>query len=338
MNASMTRFASTLVAIAALGLAACDQKAPAGKPAPAAPPAPTSAKLRVAVIPKGTTHEFWKGVERGARKAGDELGVEIIWKGPPKEDDTAQQIQVVQQFVADKVSAIVLAPLNDTALLGQVQQAAAAGIPVAIIDSALKGTVGTDFIGYYGTDNRAAGASGGKHLASIIKAAGGTSAVLLRYTSGSASTTQREEGALEALKAAGVTMASDNQYGEVTPESAKTKALQMIDTVKAAGGVFTVNESTTLGMLLALRQAGLAGKVQFVGFDASPPLVEALRAGEIHALVVQNPERMGEIGVQQAVRKARGEKAEPQIDTGAVLVTKSNMDSPEVKGLLPAAK
>ncbi len=327
--------AASAFALLSVGLAACDQKANAPKPT-GATNAP--AKLRVAVIPKGTTHEFWKGVERGAKKAGDELGVEILWKGPPKEDDTAQQIQVVQQFVTDKVSAIVLAPLNDTALLGQVQQASAAGIPVAIIDSALKGEAGKDFIGYYGTDNRAAGASGGKHLASIIKAAGGTSAVLLRYTSGSASTNQREEGALEALKAGGITMASDNQYGEVTPESAKTKALQMIDTVKAAGGVFTVNESTTLGMLLALRQAGLAGKVQFVGFDASPPLVEALRAGEIHALVVQNPERMGETGVQQAVRKARGETAELAIDTGAVLVTKENMDSPEVKSLLPAAK
>ena len=71
---------------------------------------------KIAVIPKGTTHSFWKSVQAGAEKAGQELGVEILWKGPLKEDDRAQQIAVVQQFVASGVSAIVLAPLDDTAL------------------------------------------------------------------------------------------------------------------------------------------------------------------------------------------------------------------------------
>jgi ribose transport system substrate-binding protein len=330
---SRRRLAAVLLSVAFLGLAACDHK-----PATTAKPAPTK-PLRVAVIPKGTTHEFWKAVERGARQAGDDAGVTIFWKGPAKEDDTAAQIQVVQQFVADKVDAIVLAPLNDAALLGPVQQAAAAGIPVAIIDSALKGTVGTDFIGYYGTDNTAAGGTGGTHLASLLAGAKKPmTAVVLRYTSGSASTTQREDGAIAALKASGVTLASDNQYAEVTPESAKAKSLQLLDTVKAAGAVFTPNESTTLGVLLALRQSGLAGSIFFVGFDASPPLIEALRAGEIHALVVQNPERMGRVGVEQALAKARGGVAQPAVDTGAVLLTKDNLDSPEVKGLLPSAQ
>jgi ribose transport system substrate-binding protein len=313
-------------------LGACERKLPA-------PTTATTKPLRVAVIPKGTTHEFWKAVERGARRGGEDAGVTILWKGPAKEDDTAAQIQVVQQFISDKVDAIVLAPLNDAALLGPVQQAAASGIPVAIIDSALKGVVGTDFIGYYGTDNTAAGGQGGTHLASLLAAGDKPkSAVVLRYTSGSASTTQREDGAIAALKAAGVTLASDNQYAEVTPESAKAKSLQMLDIVKNAGAVFTPNESTTLGILLAMRQAGLAGKVLHVGFDASPPLVEALKAGEIHALVVQNPERMGRVGVEQAVAKARGGTVSPAIDTGAVLITKDNLDSPEVKGLLPAAQ
>jgi ribose transport system substrate-binding protein len=327
------RFAVLCLSVVAAGLAACDRK-----PSASANAAP-SKTLRVAVIPKGTTHEFWKAVERGARKAGDDAGATILWKGPAKEDDTVAQIQVVQQFVADKVDAIVLAPLNDAALLGPVQQAAAAGIPVAIIDSALKGVVGTDYIGYYGTDNASAGGVGGTHLASLLSdAKKPLTAVVLRYTSGSASTTQREDGAIAALKASGVTLASDNQYAEVTPESAKAKSLQMLDTVKAAGAVFTPNESTTLGMLLALRQAGLAGSILFVGFDASPPLVDALRAGEIHALVVQNPERMGRVGVEQALAKVRGGTPQPAIDTGAVLLTKDNLDSPEVKGLLPSAQ
>ncbi|RYG21660.1 hypothetical protein EON82_18455, partial [bacterium] len=92
--------------------------------------------LKIAVIPKGTTHSFWKSVEAGAEAAGKEFGAEILWKGPLKEDDRAGQISVVQQFTADKVSAIVLAPLDDQALTGPVQAATAKGIPVVIIDSA----------------------------------------------------------------------------------------------------------------------------------------------------------------------------------------------------------
>ncbi len=331
------RLVSTLAVMALLAFAGCDKKtdAPTPKPVTGTSPAPTpaGAKLRIAVIPKGTTHDFWKGVERGAKRAGEELGVEIVWKGPALENDRAQQIQLVQQFVTDKVSAIVLAPLDDTALLGPVKQAMAAGIPVAIVDSGLKGVAGTDFIGYYGTDNKAAGKVGGAALAKLIGKGG--RAIVLRYNAGSASTGMREEGGIEGLKEGGAVIVSDNQEGGVTPESAKTKALQMMDTIKGAAGVYTVNESTTLGMLLALRQAGLAGKIKFVGFDASAPLVEALRKGEIDALVVQNPEKMGEVGVRQVVKKLKGEATEKQVDTGAVLVTKENMDTPEVKGLLP---
>ena len=77
----------------------------------------TSNKRQIAVIPKGTTHEHWKGVEAGARKAGQELGVDILWKGPIKEDDRAGQIQIVEQFVTDGVHGIILAPLDDKALL-----------------------------------------------------------------------------------------------------------------------------------------------------------------------------------------------------------------------------
>lgn len=334
MKNAWLRLTMGLAVCAVTAMSACDSKPPAGKSSGGSTPAanPPKQATRIAVIPKGTTHVFWKGVERGAKKAGDELGVEIIWKGPPKEDDRAQQVQLVDQFVGDKVSAIVLAPLDSKLLVGPVKRATEMGIPVSIIDSGLEAEAGKDFIGYFGTDNKAAGGQGGKHLASLV---GKGPVVVMRYTAGSASTTAREDGAIESLKAAGVTISSDNQFAEVTPESAKAKALQMIDTIREAKGVFTPNESTTYGTLLALRQAGLAGKVAFVGFDASKPLVEALRAGEISALVVQNPEMMGRRGVEQAVKKLKGEPTEKLIDTGAVLVTKENMDNADVKGLLP---
>jgi ribose transport system substrate-binding protein len=287
----------------------------------------------VAVIPKGTTHVFWKSVQRGAEQAGSELGAEVIWKGPLTEDDRAQQIQLVQQFVTQGVDGIVLAPLDLRALVGPVRSAGERGIPVVIFDSALEGEAGRDFVTFVGTNNRNAGHMGGAHLTGLLNGTGGV--VVLRYQVGSASTDEREKGFLEAAgEAAGVRVISDNRYAGATAGEAKTAALNMIEELRRADGIFCPNESSTYGMLLALRQEGLAGRVRFVGFDASPPLVEALRAGDIDALVVQDPQRMGFLGVQALLAHLAQKPVEPVIDTGAVVVTRQNISSPEIRRLV----
>lgn len=289
--------------------------------------------LKIAVIPKGTTHSFWKSVEAGARKAGDELGVEIIWKGPLKEDDRAQQIGVVQQFVASGISGIVLAPLDDTALRTPVKSAHERNIPVVIFDSALKGEAGKDFVSLVATDNRTGGRLGGEELARLLGGKG--KVVLLRLAEGAASTSEREAGFLEAMKAhPGITVLVNNRFGGATVASAQDAAMNLIDRIREADGVFCPNESTTQGMLLALRQTGLAGKKLFVGFDTSVPLLAALNKGDIHALVAQNPRKMGYLGVVTLVKHIRGEKMATLIDTGCVLVTKENQASAEVKAVI----
>lgn len=290
-------------------------------------------KPRLAVIPKGTTHVFWKSVEAGAREAGAELNMEIIWKGPLKENDRAQQIQIVQQFISQGVSGIVLAPLDFKALVGPVKSAVDARIPVVIFDSPLDAIPGRDFVSLVATDNRAAGELGGEELVRRMGAKGNV--VVLRYMVGSASTDEREAGFLGAVKKYPfVRVISDNRYAGATAGEAKTAALNLMDEVRKAGGIFCPNESSTLGMLLAIRQEGLAGKVRFVGFDASPPLVEALKAGEIDALVVQNPRRMGYLAVKTLVSHLRGELVEAQIDTGATVVTRDNMADPQIARLI----
>jgi len=107
-----------------------------------------SSALRIAMIPKGSTHEFWISVHSGAQRAATELGVELDWKGPMKENDRAQQIALVEQFVTDNVNAIALAPLDDAALVKPVQEAGVKKIPVVIFDSALQGQVGKDFVSF----------------------------------------------------------------------------------------------------------------------------------------------------------------------------------------------
>ena len=293
----------------------------------------TPAQRTIAVIPKGTTHVFWKAVQAGAEQAGEDLGVQTIWKGPLKENDRAQQIQLVQQFIAQNVDGIVLAPLDYKALVSPVKSAVEKDIPVVIIDSALEGEAGEDFVSFVATNNTNGGRFGGRHLAELLGGEGDV--VLLRYQVGSASTVNRESGFLEAIaEHENINILVENRYAGATAGEAKNQALNMIDQIREADGIFCSNESATYGMLLALRQEALAGKIRFVGFDASPPLVKALQDGEIDALVVQNPRRMGYMGVEALVKHLTGETVEPVVDTGAVLVTRENMNDPEIKPLL----
>jgi ribose transport system substrate-binding protein len=293
-----------------------------------------SGKITIAVIPKGTTHEFWKSVHAGAVKASKELGVDIVWKGPVKEDDLKDQIDVVQSFTAQGVSGIVLAPLNDKALGGAVKAAVAAKIPVVVFDSDLQGKEHTSFVA---TDNVAAGRLAGEALGKLLGGKG--KVVLLRYQEGSASTANREQGFLEGIKKTpGVQIVSDNQYGGATTESAFSTSERILGAQKAADGgvdgVFCPNESTTFGMLLALQKAGLAGKIKLVGFDSSPKLVAGLASGQIDGLVLQDPFNIGYLAVKTMVQHLRGEKVPDRIDTGARLVTKENMNEPATKELL----
>jgi len=296
---TITRQNSLLAVLAfiALVLAGCgkktDEPPTPSTPRPAAPA--TVASKRIAVIPKGTTHPFWKSVEAGALKAGEENGFEIIWKGALVETDRAQQIQIVKQFVTQKVDGIVLAPLDAKApgIIRAVQDATAAGIPVVIMDSSLNAEAGKDYISFAATSNKEAGRQGGRKLAELLGGKG--KVAILRYLEGSASTENREAGCIEALREhADIEIIADPfAAGSGTIADAKNRAISMIDKLKEADGILASNDPTTVGMLGTLQAKGLVGKVKFVGFDASRPSVQALGKGEIQALVAQDPFNMG---------------------------------------------
>jgi ribose transport system substrate-binding protein len=303
----------------------------------ALPSAVRSADYQIAVIPKGTTHEYWKSINAGAVKAQRELkaagtDVQIIWKGPLLEDDREQQIQVVENFVGRGVSAIVLAPLDSRALVAPVEDAVRAGIPVIVIDSALKSTMPSSTVA---TDNRKGGQIGGRRLGTLLGGKGRV--VMLRYEVGSASTEEREAGFLEVMKAEfpAIELISTDQYGGATRETAYRAAQNLLNRYGAQlDGIFACNESTASGTLLALREQGLAGKVRFVGFDANEQLVSALKQGDVQGLVVQDPLKMGYLGVMTAVSVLRHEKVPLSVDTGVGLVTVDNMDDPAVSALI----
>jgi ribose transport system substrate-binding protein len=294
-------------------------------------------KLTIAVIPKGTTHEFWKSIHAGSIKAARELSaqgteVEVIWKGPLREDDREQQIQVVEGFAAQGVSGMVLAPLDDRALVRPVADAKRAGVPTVIIDSGLQST---DFVSFVATDNRKGGSLAAERMGQLLQGRG--KVLVLRYAEGSASTSEREAGFLETIKQKfpEIELVSTDQYAGATRNTAKRASENLLNRFgDEVQGIFTPNESSTAGMLLALQDIGKAGKITFVGFDASQAFIDALNANQLHGIVVQNPFNMGYLGVRTMVANLQGTAVEQKIDTGVMLVTKDNMAAPEVQALL----
>ena len=223
----------------------------------------------IGVIPKCTAHFFWKAVETGAREGAKEAGVEMIWKGSLNEDDSAQQIQIFEQLVAEDVGGIVLAPIDDTALGPPVLAAMQKGIPVVIMDSPLKGEPAKDFVCTVSTNNKRAGELAGEELAKLLHGKG--KVVLFRFKERSASTGQRELGFLEAIQQfPEIQVILDNRYSGAPISKAQTTALSLLDKLNETDGIFCPNEPSTLGMLLALKQNNLASNKKLVGFDASP--------------------------------------------------------------------
>jgi ribose transport system substrate-binding protein len=291
----------------------------------------------IAVIPKGTTHEYWKSIHAGAVKAQQELAaqgvpVEIIWKGPFREDDRDQQIQVVENFTSRHVSGIVLAPLDSQALVNPVASAVQAGIPVVVMDSGLKSD---KYVSFVATDNFKGGQLAGEYMGKLLNGRGNV--ILLRYAVGSSSTEEREKGFLDAMaKFPGLKLISSDQYAGVTVETAYQASQNLLNRFgNEVNGVFCVTEPTTIAMTKALRDIGKGGgKVKMVGFDSGSQSVLDMKNGDVQGLAVQNPLLMGYLAVETIVKHLKGEKVENRIDTGVVLVTPGNMEQPDMKDLL----
>jgi ribose transport system substrate-binding protein len=331
-------------AVMASLLAGCGDNG--GTPAAGGGPAGGGGKaggaVRIAVIPKGTTDEFWKSIHAGAAKAQQEAqaagkSVEIAWQGPVIENDSAKQISVVENMMNTGVQAMVLAP-NDTNALAEVVDKAGRKFPVVIIDSRVNSE---NYKAFIATDNLKGGQLAGQEMVKLLGGKGRV--IVLRHDKGQQSTEQREQGFIDVVTKAGITVVSSDQYGGPTGDTAYKAAENLLagfknpDNTLKADGIFASNESATYGMLRALQDVKQTGKVKFIGFDASQALVAGLKAGDVDGLVVQDPMNMGYLGVKTALEILDGKTPaadDRYIDTGCHIATKANMDSPEIKDLL----
>ncbi len=289
-----------------------------------------NAQKTIAVIPKGVSHSFWQMVKAGADAAGKDLNVKIDWKGPAQETDISGQINFVEDAINRRVDGIVLAPSHGDSLVPMVERAQRAGIPVTIFDS---GISTQNYVSYVSTDNREGGVKAANRMGERLGGKG--KVAILGVKKGSVSTDEREQGFETTIKQQfpGIQIVQW-LYGEANAAKSLSIAEDILTAHPDLNGLFASNESSTVGAVRAIRQRNLSSKVVLVGFDATPDLVTNVREGAIDSLVLQNPFKMGYEGVKTIVEKLNGKSPEKRIDTGVRLLTKENVDTPEMQQLI----
>lgn len=294
----------------------------------------SSGKPQIAVIPKGVSHNFWLSIKAGAEAAGQELGADIIWKGPATETDYTGQVNIVEDAINKKVDGIVLAPSSGDALVTPAKKAKDAGITVVIIDSGLNWD---GYEAYISTDNRKGGEIAAERMAEIIGGKGNVA--ILGVKKGSVSTDEREEGFKSTIekKYPNIKIV-DFLYGEADRAKSADKAEDIITRHSDLNGIFASNESSAVGALRAINVKAVQGKVKLVGFDSSPDLIAAVKGGIIDSLVVQDPYKMGYEGVKAVLNKKANKPIERRMDTGVELVKKDNLDTPKIQNLIKERK
>lgn len=296
-------------------------------------------ELTIAVIPKSTGGAFWETVEQGVTESAKELGVTIRWEGPLAETEIAEQNKIIENMMNLGVDGMALAPLNRRAMRKPVENVDAAGIPIVIFDSDIEGDAHVSLVA---TDNKAGGAWAAKYLSEQL-GPDKKRLFLLRYLQGTGSTEERAQGFLDTAKAAGFEIVADPYCEDGTVAGAIKASANALERFVKNGrleidGIFASNLYSTLGMIEAiddLRQSGVQVDAVFVGFDTDDRLLAELQQGNVHALIAQNPRRMGQLAVETLVKHLRGEKVEPVVDTGVELVTRERLENePAIRKLV----
>lgn len=316
-----------------LALGACGGSSPSSSPAATGAPGGsatgTGGGLNIAVIPKAVGFDYWTHVEDGAKCAAQKLGnVNIEWNGVAAETDVTGQVNLLDGYITRGVDSLIYAATDAKALVQVTSSAQQAKIPVYNIDS---GTT-PQSVPLFATDN----VKGAGQVADLMNTLlhGKGSVALLEFQPGSMTNDQRKSGFIEGLKKyPGLKLVSDQ-----ADQSDANQALNVANNILTAhpdlSGLFASNEPGVIGASHAITSQNLKGKVVLVGWDAAPDEVKALQSGEISALIVQNPFRMGFDSVIAAVEHLRkGVQVSPE-DTGVYVVTKDNMNNTDMKAIL----
>lgn len=287
----------------------------------------------IAVIVKTTSSNFWQNVNRGAEAAiAGQSEHTLSFDGPATESAVADQVNMVENAINRGVAGIVLAPSDPEALAPAVKRAYESAIPVVIIDSALTETAKGTYQSFLSTDNCAAGEEVAKRM--IAEAGTEGKVAVMSYVAGVGS----EIGRVGCFSDYLAENSDLEIVGPYYSESQMARALNQTTDVLASNpdlvGIFGANEPTAVGMGRAIMQAGKAGQLVALGFDGNEDLQQFVRDGLMEATAVQGSFAMGEMGVNTVIDILAGEKVEPFINTGVVLVDQENIDSDEARNVL----
>jgi ribose transport system substrate-binding protein len=313
-------------ALVTASFAGCSQTAPAssapaaGAPSAAASAAASDKKVKVILITMDSTDQHWVSVDKGAKAAAAELGnVDYKWMAPDKKDD-AQQIERVNNAIADGANAIMIAANGPDAITASLNDAKSKGIKIIYVDS----PANTEAEATFATNNESAGKTAGGEMLKALAAAGKTSGKIgiVNVNSATASTVAREKGFRAAFEGKGYTLLA-TQYGE--GDAAKSQDIADNYITEGVVGVFGANEGSSVGVGNAIKGSGKKDLVG-VGFDKSDAILGLIKDGSLLCAMAQNPDVMGSDGLKAAVQAVKGETiANKSVDTGVSVLTKDSI-------------
>ncbi|MFC7419394.1 substrate-binding domain-containing protein [Iodobacter arcticus] len=286
-----------------------------------------AAPFKVIFIPKGATHIFWKEIARGAEDTAKNLNIEMVWRGPSLEDGVDAQARIIDFYIQQKYSGIILAPNSPEKLDKTIQEAIRKGIKVVVVDSPL---TAQNKLPYVGTNNKEAGALAAAQAAKDFPQV--KKILLLRYSPQHSSTSQREQGFLEHIrKLLPQAEIIDNQYTGITVQNAESSLHTILARIPDIELIFTPNESSTEGAVRALKAKNLSGKIRHYGFDFNHKINEAIKDGSLNGVVIQDPYLMGKKAMHTLFELLENKQIPALLETPALLITHKNMNNPEVR-------
>jgi len=313
---------ATLLLTALFFGAGCEKEAATTETTP-------SPKHVIAVIPKLTNTVFWQSVLAGARAAGRDFGYDLIWDGPDRETNSARQIEIVNEAIARQVEGVVLAPVDRTALVPSVDRLAGLKIPCVIVDSGLDAV---HFVSFASTDNYQGGVLAAQRMGHVLGGKGNV--LIVRHIVGSHAAVKRVSGFVDTISNdfPGIKIV-ESQSGQDTAEISKQVTKEMLQRHPDVQGLFACNVDVSVGALQALQEAKRTD-VKMVAFDPDKSLIDGLRSGEVAAIIVQDPYKMGYEGLKALALHNKGQSSPRLIDTGVEVVTSENLTDPKIMRLL----
>jgi len=293
---------------------------------------------RIVVIVKATTSQYWATVFDGADAAAKMLGVQLSKLGAQAETDVAGEVSITENAIASKPTALVIAATNAQALAQPIESATAAGIPVIVIDSDANTK---KYVTFLATNNVTGGEKAADELATCVTARTGKAAGDVAYLTalaGAQSLNDRDKGFVEELKKYPDLKIVEHRTGNNDPARALSDSEDILTRHPNLVGLFADNELEGDGAGRAIQEKNLGPKICAVAFDTSDQEIAFIRNGNLDGLIVQNPFMMGYAGVWYGLAASKGVVFPHYVDSGVHVVTKANIDSPAMVGLLDPKK